>query len=202
MTGHDHKPGTFAPAQTITPINQAIDTPGADDTLGADASPMLTGGTAPVRELLLALSVGGFSLPSPLPDSLCGADGLGHPPGGLDSIIAAAKDTGLLLPDGTVVGTARYALLKGTPTARIRALQRELVDKTLHEGQALGDLARELARSGFQDPPMWWLSSNGLLTRPWNLTHVWPPSCMRKLMAGGRRGCQRRETCKGYSGNR
>lgn len=150
MAGHDHKPGHFRPGADDHPINQAIDTTGADDTLGADASPMLTGGTAPVRELLLALSVG-FSLPSPLPDSLCGADGLGHP-GGLDSIIAAAKDTGLLLPDGTVVGTARYALLKGTPTARIRAMQRELVDKTLHEGRALGDLARELARSGFQDP--------------------------------------------------
>ncbi|WP_017199145.1 LuxR C-terminal-related transcriptional regulator [Arthrobacter sp. M2012083] len=150
MTGHDHKPGHFRPGGDDHPLNHATDTPGADDTLGADTAPTLTGGTAAVRELLLALSVG-FSIPSPLPESLRDPDSSDHPDG-LDSIIAAAKDTGLLLPDGTVVGTARYALLKGTPTARIRALQRELVDKTLQEGLVLGDLARDLARNGFQDP--------------------------------------------------
>ncbi|ABM08068.1 LuxR C-terminal-related transcriptional regulator [Paenarthrobacter aurescens] len=143
MTGQDHTPGHFRPAADDHPLNQTT------ETRGTDIAPTLTGATAAVRELLLALSVG-FSIPSPLPDSLGDHHLVDH--GGLDSIIAAAKDAGLLSPDGSVVGTARYALLKGTPTARIRALQKELVDKTLQEGQALGELARDLARSGFKNP--------------------------------------------------
>lgn len=103
----------------------------------------LTGDSAAVRDLLLALSVG-FTVPSPLPEALAEHDDL-------DSIIAAAKDAGLLLPDGSVVGTAQHALLKGTPMGRIRVLQRELVDKILDEGRPLGDVARDLARSGLQD---------------------------------------------------
>ncbi|BCW64327.1 LuxR C-terminal-related transcriptional regulator [Arthrobacter sp. StoSoilB22] len=48
--------------------------------------------------------------------------------------------------------TARYALLKETPPARTRAMQKELVDKTIQDGQHLGELARDLARTGFKDP--------------------------------------------------
>ncbi|VXC63409.1 Putative transcriptional regulator, LuxR family domain protein [Arthrobacter sp. 9V] len=106
--------------------------------------------TAAVRELLLALSVG-FSVPSLLPDSL--RDYVdGHNAQGLEQLMAEAKDTGLVSPDGTVVGTARYALLKEAPPARIRSLQKELVDKTVQGGQPLGELARDLARTGFKDP--------------------------------------------------
>lgn len=142
MTGQDHTPGHFRPGADDHPLNQTT------ETRDADIAPTLTGATAAVRELLLALSVG-FSIPSPLPDSLEDHHLVDH--GGLDSIIAAAKDARLLSQDGSVVGTARYALLKGTPPARIRALQKELVDKTLQEGQPLGELARDLARSGFKD---------------------------------------------------
>lgn len=104
----------------------------------------LTGQNAAVRELLVALSVG-FSLPSPLPDHVAGREDL-------DSLVAAAMDAGLLSPDGSVVGTVQHALLNGTPKARLRALQKELVDKSLEEERPWGDAARDLARSGLQDP--------------------------------------------------
>jgi DNA-binding CsgD family transcriptional regulator len=109
----------------------------------------LRGENAAVRELLLALSVG-FSLPGPLPHELerkVAGDGVD----GLDSLVARAESSGLLQPDGTVVGTARHALLTATPTPRIHALQRELVACFAAEGLPLGDLARDLARSGLAD---------------------------------------------------
>ncbi|MGR0159246.1 LuxR C-terminal-related transcriptional regulator [Paenarthrobacter nitroguajacolicus] len=156
MTGNDHTPGHYGPGADDHPLNQTT------DPLGSDADPVLTGGTAlpegtgaqeraaAVRELLLALSVG-FSIPSPLPDSLVDFFG-GHGRHGLESLVVEAKDTGLLSPDGTVAGTARHALLTETPPARIRSLQRELVDKTVQGGQPLGELARDLAQTGFKDP--------------------------------------------------
>jgi DNA-binding CsgD family transcriptional regulator len=49
------------------------------------------------------------------------------------------------------VGTAQHALLTLTPTARIHALQRELVGCFAAQGRPLGDFARELARSGLAD---------------------------------------------------
>ncbi|HJW00970.1 MAG TPA: LuxR C-terminal-related transcriptional regulator [Arthrobacter sp.] len=109
----------------------------------------LRGENAAVRELLLALSVG-FTLPGPLPAELerkvAGGD-----VESLDSLVARAEASGLLLPDGTVVGTAQHAFLTSTPTARIHALQRELVGCLTAEGRPLGDFARELARSGLAD---------------------------------------------------
>jgi len=105
---------------------------------------------AAVRELLLALSVG-FSIPAPLPDSLADYTGA-EDPQGLDSLIGMARESGLLAADGTVVGHARYSLLKETSPARIRSLQTELVDKTVKGGEPLGELARDLARAGFKDP--------------------------------------------------
>ncbi|MEW9872875.1 LuxR C-terminal-related transcriptional regulator [Arthrobacter sp. HS15c] len=110
----------------------------------------LRGENAAVRELLLALSVG-FSLPGPLPAEL-GRKVAGGDVESLDSLVARAEASGLLLPDGTVVGTAQHALLTLTPTARIHALQRELVGSFAAEGRPLGDFARELARSGLADP--------------------------------------------------
>ncbi|MEV7606332.1 LuxR C-terminal-related transcriptional regulator [Paenarthrobacter sp. NPDC089322] len=103
----------------------------------------LSGNTAAVRELLVALSVG-FTLPGPLPDALARRESL-------DGIIAAAEDAGLLAPDGTVVGTVQHALLAATPSAHVHALQRELVEKVLATGEPLGELARDLARSRLRD---------------------------------------------------
>jgi DNA-binding CsgD family transcriptional regulator len=140
MTGHDHQPGHHAPGADDHPLDEA---PPAVGEPGVPVAPELTADSLAVRELLLALSVG-FTLPAPLPDGLEGHDGL-------DQIITAAKNAGLLHSDGSVVGTAQYALLQGTPTDRLRALQRELVDKVLAEGRTLGDLARDLAKSGLQD---------------------------------------------------
>ncbi|MFI2565690.1 LuxR C-terminal-related transcriptional regulator [Paenarthrobacter sp. NPDC018779] len=104
----------------------------------------LEGTTAAVRELLLALAVG-FSLPAPLPASLKGREDL-------EELRETATAAGLLLPDGSLVGTARHALLNGTPEASIHALQRELVDTYRAAGRPLGGLARELARAGLRHP--------------------------------------------------
>ncbi|WP_369745007.1 LuxR C-terminal-related transcriptional regulator [Paenarthrobacter sp. AMU7] len=139
MTGHDPKPGHLPPGPDDHPFKE----PAALQEAAPHPVPELSGDSAKVRELLLALSVG-FTLPSPLPRGLEGHDGL-------DSIITAAMDAGLLLADGSVVGTVQHALLHGTPPSHIRALQRELVDKVLAEGRPFGDLARDLARSGMQD---------------------------------------------------
>lgn len=103
----------------------------------------LSGTTASVRELLLALSAG-FTLPGPLPATLESRKDLGV-------IIETAKESGLLSEDGRVVGTVQHALLTGTPDAHLHALQRELVDKVLSAGLPFTDLARELARGGLHD---------------------------------------------------
>lgn len=118
-------------------------------TTSKDATPdrpdvVLAGHNVLLRELLLALSVG-FTLPGPLPDDLETRDGL-------EDAVAAGKEAGLLSPDGTVVGTVQYALLNNAPKPQLRALQRELVGKILQEETGLGDVARELARNGLQDP--------------------------------------------------
>ena len=110
----------------------------------------LRGENAAVRQLLLALSVG-FTLPGPLPSELDRK--LGSPRGvALDALVERAEFLGLLLPDGTVAGPAQLALLNTTPTARMHALQRELVDVLTSDGHPLGDLGRELARGGLTDP--------------------------------------------------
>ncbi|WP_426227653.1 helix-turn-helix transcriptional regulator [Pseudarthrobacter sp. DSP2-3-2b1] len=110
----------------------------------------LRGENAVVRELLLALSVG-FTLPGPLPREL-ERKVTGGAVESLDAIVSRAESSGLLQPDGLVVGTVQHALLTSTPTARIHALQRELVGLFAAEGRCLGDFARELARGGLADP--------------------------------------------------
>ncbi|UZX04425.1 helix-turn-helix transcriptional regulator [Arthrobacter sp. CDRTa11] len=110
----------------------------------------LRGENAAVRELLLALSVG-FTLPGPLPRELQRRLESSEVEG-LDALVARAEASGLLGPGGTVVGPAQHALLTVTPTARIHALQKELVSNFAAEGRPLGDFARELARSGLADP--------------------------------------------------
>ncbi|MDQ5862151.1 MAG: LuxR C-terminal-related transcriptional regulator, partial [Actinomycetota bacterium] len=104
---------------------------------------------AALRQLLLALSVG-FTLPGPLPAELYRK--LGSPRGvALDVLVERAESLGLLLPDGTVAGPAQLALLNATPTARVHALQRELVELLTSAGHLLGDLGREIARGGLTD---------------------------------------------------
>jgi len=110
----------------------------------------LKGANAAVRELLLALSVG-FALPGPLPAGLQNKFISGTVED-LDSLVDRAEAAGLLRPDGTVVGTAQHALLSAAPTAKVQALQRELVTVFSSAGQPLGNLARELARGGLADP--------------------------------------------------
>jgi DNA-binding CsgD family transcriptional regulator len=110
----------------------------------------LKGANAAVRELLLALSVG-FALPGPLPADLQHKFASGAVED-FDSLVDRAEAAGLLRPDGTVVGTAQHALLTATPTAKVHALQRELVTVFASAGQPLGSLARELARGGLADP--------------------------------------------------
>ncbi|MFC0458846.1 LuxR C-terminal-related transcriptional regulator [Arthrobacter liuii] len=109
----------------------------------------LKGANAAVRELLLALSVG-FALPGPLPAGLQHKFASGAVED-LDSLVDRAEAAGLLRADGTVVGTAQHALLAATPTAKVHALQRELVTVFASTGQPLGNLARELARGGLAD---------------------------------------------------
>ena len=110
----------------------------------------LRGENAAVRELLLALSVG-FTLPGPLPVELERRVN-GHEAENLDALVARAESSGFLLPDGTVVGPVQHALLTVTPTARVHALQRELVGTFAAQGWPLGDFARQMARSGLADP--------------------------------------------------
>jgi hypothetical protein len=109
----------------------------------------LKGENAAVRELLLALSIG-FVLPGPLPADLQRRID-GGDVGSLDALVERAESTGLLAPDGTVVGPAQHALLSVAPTSRVHALQRELVSVYAAQGQPLGELARELARGGLAD---------------------------------------------------
>jgi DNA-binding CsgD family transcriptional regulator len=105
---------------------------------------------ADVRELVLALSVG-FTLPGPLPAELERrvADGQVE---SMEALVARAESSGLLQPDGTVAGAVQHALLTATPASRIQALQRELVGSFAAGGRPLGELARDLARSGLTDP--------------------------------------------------
>lgn len=109
----------------------------------------LRGESSLVRELLLALSVG-FMLPGPLPHEL-ERKVAGGAVEDLDTLVARAESSGLLQPDGTVLGTVRHALLTSTPTVRIHTLQRELVGYLAADGRPLGDFARELARNGLAD---------------------------------------------------
>jgi DNA-binding CsgD family transcriptional regulator len=109
----------------------------------------LRGENAAVRELLLALSVG-FTLPGPLPEELERkmADGQAE---GMEALVARAEASGLLQPGGTVASAVQKAVLTATPTPRVQALQRELVGCYAAEDRPLGELARELARSGLAD---------------------------------------------------
>ncbi|WP_457946269.1 LuxR C-terminal-related transcriptional regulator [Pseudarthrobacter sp. alpha12b] len=142
--------GHLQRAERPVPLHAAPDHQGHPPHAAELMAKQLTGANAAVRELLLALSVG-FALPGPLPADLQHKFISGTVED-LDSLVDRAEAAGLLRPDGTVVGTAQHALLTATPTAKVHALQRELVTVFASAGQPLGSLARELARGGLADP--------------------------------------------------
>ena len=142
--------GHLQRAERPVPLHTAPDHQGHPPHAAELMAKQLKGANAAVRELLLALSVG-FALPGPLPADLQHKFASGAVED-LDSLVDRAEAAGLLRPDGTVVGTAQHALLSATPTAKVHALQRELVTVFASAGQPLGVLARELARGGLADP--------------------------------------------------
>lgn len=142
--------GHLQPAERPVPLHTAPDHQGNPPHAEELMTKQLTGANSAVRELLLALSIG-FALPGPLPAGLQRKITNGTAED-LDSLVDRAEAAGLLRPDGTVVGTAQHDLLAATPTAKVHALQRELVSVFESTGQPLGNLARELARGGLADP--------------------------------------------------
>ncbi|QDG89545.1 LuxR C-terminal-related transcriptional regulator [Pseudarthrobacter sp. NIBRBAC000502770] len=142
--------GNLQRAERPVPLHTAPDHQGHPPHVAELMAKQLKGANAALRELLLALSVG-FALPGPLPADLQHKFMSGTVED-LDSLVDRAEAAGLLTPDGTVVGTAQHALLSAAPTAKVHALQRELVTVFASAGQPLGNLARELARGGLADP--------------------------------------------------
>ena len=141
--------GNLQRAERPVPLHTAPDHQGHPPHVAELMAKQLKGANAALRELLLALSVG-FALPGPLPADLQHKFMNGTVED-LDSLVDRAEAAGLLTPDGTVVGTAQHALLSAAPTAKVHALQRELVTVFASAGQPLGNLARELARGGLAD---------------------------------------------------
>ncbi|WP_459790967.1 LuxR C-terminal-related transcriptional regulator [Arthrobacter sp. AD-310] len=142
----EHQVGTPTPAYRRADLNHQDQPPHAAELMARQ----LKGENAAVRDLLLALSVG-FTLPGPLPADLQRRLDAGEVES-LDALVERAESAGLLTSEGTVVGTAQHALLTVAPTAKVHALQRELVSTYAANRQPLGDFARELARGGLSDP--------------------------------------------------
>ncbi|KIC66797.1 LuxR C-terminal-related transcriptional regulator [Pseudarthrobacter phenanthrenivorans] len=141
--------GHLQRAERPVPLQASPDHQGHPPHVTELVASQLRGAQAAVRDLLLALSVG-FALPGPLPADLQHKLDSGTVED-LDALVDRAEAAGLLRPDGTVLGTVQHALLASTPTAKVHALQRELVSVFMSAGQPLGSLARELARGGFAD---------------------------------------------------
>lgn len=138
--------GASMPAYLHADLNHQGQSPHAAELMARQ----LKGENAAVRDLLLALSVG-FTLPGPLPADLQRRIDSGEVDN-VDALVQRAESSGLLTADGVVVGPAQHALLTVAPTAKVHALQRELVAAYAANGQPLGDFARELARGGLADP--------------------------------------------------
>ena len=141
--------GHLQRAERPVPLQASPDHQGHPPHVTELVASQLRGAQAAVRDLLLALSVG-FALPGPLPADLQHKLDSGTVED-LDALVDRAETAGLLRPDGTVLGTVQHALLASTPTAKVHALQRELVSVFMSAGQPLGSLARELARGGLAD---------------------------------------------------
>ncbi|MFF1252857.1 LuxR C-terminal-related transcriptional regulator [Pseudarthrobacter sp. NPDC058329] len=144
MTGHQTREEVHGFLQPD--LNHQGQTPRAAEQMARQ----LKGENAAVRELLLALSVG-FALPGPLPAELQRKIDCGEVES-VDALVERAESAGLLSPDGSVVGPAQHALLNVAPTARVHALQRELVTLYVADRQPWVDFARGLARGGLADP--------------------------------------------------
>lgn len=97
-------------------------------------------------EFLVALAVG-FSVSGPAfatAPRFAGSD--------LRELMAAARASGMLSPDGSLLPVVRITILQGMPDHELWPMRRELVDAVQAAGLPLGPTARELARQGFGDP--------------------------------------------------
>jgi len=101
---------------------------------------------ADLVEFLLALAVG-FSVSGPI---FATAPRFAH--ADIRTLIAAARATGLVSPDGSLLPIVRTALLESTLEPELWSMRRELVDAMEAAGVPFGDTALELARVGFRDP--------------------------------------------------
>ena len=95
-----------------------------------------------LHELLIALAVG-FDLGEVSPPGFSDRD--------VDRLVDEARAAALVMPDGRLVPLVRQALLEMTPTHKVRASQRQLVDAVATTGRVLDDVARGLAQEGLHD---------------------------------------------------
>lgn len=70
----------------------------------------------------------------------------------LRGLMAAARASGMVSPDGSLLPIVRMTILQGTPDHELWPMQHELVDAVETAGIPLGPTALELARQGFRDP--------------------------------------------------
>lgn len=98
-----------------------------------------------LHEFLLALAIG-FEASGPV---LATAPRFARADG--HDLTAAARATGLLSPDGSLLPVARAAMLKTTPEHELWALRRELIDAVEAAHLPLGDTAIDLASQGHRD---------------------------------------------------
>ena len=70
----------------------------------------------------------------------------------LRALMAAARATGMVSPDGSLLPIIRITILQSTPEHELWPMRRELVDAVEAAGVPLGATAFELARHGFRDP--------------------------------------------------
>ena len=97
-------------------------------------------------DFLMALAVG-FSVSGPALTTaprFAGAD--------LHALMAAARASGAVSPDGALLPIVRTTILQSVPDHELWPLRRELVDAVEAAGIPLAETALELARHGFQDP--------------------------------------------------
>jgi DNA-binding CsgD family transcriptional regulator len=89
--------------------------------------------------------------------------------------MTAARATGLVVPDGSLIPIVRTAILASTPEPELWSMRRELVDAMETAGLPLGEAAVELARLGFRDPRV----ANALRTRADELLGTEPVQAWR-----------------------
>jgi DNA-binding CsgD family transcriptional regulator len=128
LGGRDTEAGDELPAAILDPVQDQLDALDPD-----------------VHEFMSALAVG-FSLSGPAfatAPRFATAD--------LRGLLAAARATGLVSADGSLVPIVRVALLRSALTHELWSLRRELLDAIEAAGAPLGDAALALVRQGFRD---------------------------------------------------